>query len=314
MIEIVAAGADRFKDVLAIWNQAWPEFASDEDELRHRDGLDETMRSRYWLVYGTGAPIGLLEIGPIAGSHHPQRWTINVAVSAGSRGRGVGAALYDFARCDIDSSDPISVITYVREADEASMRFAEARGFREDKRDFISVLDVKNPDTDFLDRLCSTDLPNRVRIAKGSEVDSPAFRHKLHALFEEVRKDIPRSFPPTPLTFEQFEDAFLDPQFLWSCSIFAMAGDEPVGFSTGFAGPTEGRVLQGLTAVSREYRGHGLAKCLKAHFVKAVIAAGYDSIATDNDTRNAAMLAVNDRFGFQRQPGCIHYLWSANGS
>src|SRR4029079_18314403 len=105
-------------------------------------------------------------------------------------------------------------------------------------------------------------------------VDSTSFRRRLHELFEDVRKDIPRSFPPTPLTFEQFEDAFLDPHFLWSCSMFAMKGEDVVGFSTCFKGAADRNLMQGLTANSKDVRGLGLAKILKAHLIKAAIAAG----------------------------------------
>jgi mycothiol synthase len=313
-MEIVAAGTDKFGDVVSLWNSTWPEFATDEEELRHRDSLDESMRSRCWLVYENDVPIALLEISYVSGSYHPQRWTINVAVSETFRNRGTGRNLYDFALQEIAHSNPLSILSYVREGDTASIRFAESRGFAESKRDFISELDLSTADMSTFEQLTHHTLPAGVRIVTGEEVDSLGFRHALHSLFEEVRKDIPRSFPPTPMTFEQFNTGFIDPHFDWRCSTFAMQGDEPVGFSTGFKGPTPDRMLQGLTAVAKKCRGQGLAKILKAHFALAAKRDGYEVIATDNDTRNAPMLAINNQFGFKRLPGTIHYLWSADGS
>lgn len=313
MIQIVEAGADRFDDVLSIWNPVWPEFANDVEGLKHDETLDESLRSRYWLALDGSQLAGLLEISHVSGSFHPQRWSMNVIVLENMRRQGVGRALYEFGKQQIAPSDPLSVLTVARENDEAGIRFAESRGFTEVKRDFISELDLSLVNKELIDKLASTPMPEDIRIVTAAELDSSAFRHAFHELFEDVRRDVPRSFPPTPLTFEQFESAFLDPAFHWRCGMFAMQGDKPIGFTVGFKGSSPEKMMQGLTGVSSRWRGHGIAKALKAHFIKTTIREGFTTIATDNDTRNAPMLAINEKLGFKGHPGCIHFLWSANG-
>jgi len=312
LIKILPVSSELYSEVVRIQNPIWPEFATDENELHHRATLDPTLRSQHWLANRNGEPVGLLEIGPVSGSYHPQRWTIDISVEAAHRNNGVGKALYEFARSEIAASEPLSITCHVREGDEHSHRFAVSRGFSEAKRDYFSVLDLTKLDQANLDAMLARPVPEDIKIVVGTDVDTPEFRKGLHDLFEEVRKDLPRALPPTPLTFEQFDSAFLDPTFKWTCSMFAMKSGKPVAMCVTFESPTEGHLLQGLTGVSRELRGAGLGTILKARLVKQSIAEGYKSIGTDNDIRNKTMVAINDRLGFEKRPSIIQMMWGTN--
>jgi RimJ/RimL family protein N-acetyltransferase len=67
----------------------------------------------------------------------------------------------------------------------------------------------------------------------------------------------------------------------------------------------EGTIFQALTAVDREYRCKGIAKAVKAFAIRRALDAGFTTIYTDNDSRNLAMISINERLGFQRLPGMI---------
>ena len=60
-----------------------------------------------------------------------------------------------------------------------------------------------------------------------------------------------------------------------------------------------------LTAVLPKHRGQGIARALKIAGIVAAKAQGFEAIRTDNDTRNAPMLAINDSLGFRRLPAMV---------
>jgi RimJ/RimL family protein N-acetyltransferase len=57
-----------------------------------------------------------------------------------------------------------------------------------------------------------------------------------------------------------------------------------------------------MTAVTRDWRGRGLATALKRATIGWAIADGLDLLEAGNDTDNLAMRAVNARLGYVPSP------------
>lgn len=286
--------------ICAVWNAVWPGRPLDPAELaRDRRTLEPSKQDRYLLAERGSELVGLALVGHDLGSYDPRRWTIEIAVLLDHRRRGAGTGLYERALAMVAAEGASSVSTRVSEQDADARRFAESREFREVKRDFVSVLDL-TASSDALQAGQNPPLPDGVRIVPFGAVDSPELRLRLHALFEEVRVDIPRLAPPTPLSFAFFEEQVLgDPGFDSDLSVLAIHRDRLVGMSTVFRGLVAGRLDQGLTAVRRDCRGRGIARALKTSVIRRAKAAGYTTIATDNDSRNGPMIAINASFGFR---------------
>lgn len=295
------ATPDDFAAIAALWNDAYPNWRVTEAEIvRDEETIEPEKRPVHWLL---DEPSGFVAYGLAQhdlGAYDPRRWTVVVVVPPALRGQGLGRGMFDHIEAWVRSEGADDCTTRVAASDERSVLFAKSRGFVEQKRDFESVLDLamrpKNPFAH----------PEGVRIVPWAQCDTPANRLELHRVFELVRVDIPRASPPVPLTHEFFcEQVIGDPAFDPATSHVAWEGDQIVGVCWGFVSDVPGRFEQGLTAVVRERRGRGLARAMKRIAIEAAAQRGYQSIVTDNDTRNEGMLALNDSLGFHRMSALI---------
>jgi GNAT superfamily N-acetyltransferase len=274
-----------------------------ERDLRE---LEPHLRDHFLVAEREGELLGMADYMRPAGTYHPQRFHLFLCVASEHQGNGVGRALYEAALRELAALDPLSMTAQARETDPRSMRFAQERGFTEVKRDFESILPFHTVEfdsyRDLLDRLEGQGF----RFRDFGELDSPDFRRRFHELFEALRVDVPRAEPATPLTFDFFDKHVIEePGMLAKAFVFAMRGEELLGFTGGYEGAVPGVMDTWLTAVDRSLRGQGLALALKVKSIQAAKALGFTQARTDNDTRNAPMLRVNERLGFQRQPAMV---------
>lgn len=87
----------------------------------------------------------------------------------------------------------------------------------------------------------------------------------------------------------------------------AADGERIVGFTTMYTTTVPGLFDIGFTGVDREYRGRGVALALKVRGAQVAMRFGATALRTGNDSRNAAMLAVNQKLGYVRLPGRFEY-------
>lgn len=295
-----------FEEIASILSDVWPSNPIDAAELtRDHETMEPHLRTRFAIAKEGARAVGVCEMSRDIGTFHPQRWTVVASVIAENRRQGIGASLYRWAQGELSAAEVLAIESKAHEDDPAGQAFATSRGFMETKRDFVSELDVVgcNPP--------AVVLPAGLEIRSFAEVDGRAMRRRLHETFEEVRADVPRAYPPTPTPFEFFDEHVLgDPNFLPDATFLAMAGGAIAGFTGAFRASEEGVVDQWLTGVRRPWRGQGLALCLKVQGIRWAQANAYQLIRTDNDSRNARMLAINERLGFVRRCGLIRYHWT----
>ncbi len=295
----------RFEDLPAIQsvqNAAVPMRAHSLHEYQNDVTNLEGRFDRHFLVAELeGRIVGAADYHHFAGAYHPHKFGLELFVDPQHQGGGIGRALFDAALDALAPLEPISLSVQVREDEPSAIHFAATRGFLEVKRDFDSLLELQH-----------FNMPEPrhalegVRLVSWRKADSAERRRELHKVFEEIRVDVPRTEPPTPITYEFFEKEILnDAEWLAEVSFCALREDRIIGFTGAFKGARDGWVDQWLTGIKREARGQGLATALKIKQIERVKALGFTTIRTDNDSRNAAMLAVNTKLGFVRQPAVL---------
>jgi mycothiol synthase len=134
----------------------------------------------------------------------------------------------------------------------------------------------------------------------------PDWLEKLHRLYLTLSRDvpIPERAVITPAGLAEFVGSLPDslPQ---ACYIAIAADTSYVGVSFMHQVPGQPILLQKLTGVLAEYRGHGIALALKVATVAFAQQHGYEKIITWIETNNAPMISLATRLGFVQQPGGI---------
>ncbi|MPY67856.1 GNAT family N-acetyltransferase [Deinococcus sp. SDU3-2] len=297
-----------------VWTLALPHEPVSGADLRRQDA-----EQRGWgypavtlVVLAGEEVVGVAALSQSPGMYHPRRFVLEGAVHPGWQGRGAGRALWTRVRAELGVRAAEAVRTLAREDHPIAPGFLARRGFTPGKRYFTSSLDLttfdETPFRDLLARLRA----RGVRVRSLSELraaNTPDLTARLHALMSDVRGDVPRAEPATPLSRQVFEEAVLgDPALLPDAYLIAEnAGGEWIGQTTLFRTEVSPDLLTGLTGVTRAARGQGVATLLKLHAIRAGRSLGGTLIRTDNASDNAPMLAINDRLGFVRDPASVSW-------
>ncbi len=306
MLEIRPFTREDLAGIIDLWNLVRPNQQRTLDEaISDLDTLEPQFQTSFFVTEFEGSIVGVSEVYRHPGMYHPHKFFGNIFVHPDHWSKGIGSALYQQSFQFLTALEAISFRTQVHESDMHSLQFAEARGFTESKRDFESLLEVESFD---FSRFTGLENVEGIEFHTARDLDSTAFRQAFFECFSSTRNDVPRSQPATPITFEFFNEQVLgDEYFLWDGTQIALdpKTDTILGFSGVYHGAKEGWLDQWLTATRTEARGRGIALALKLRVLKYALERGYTTIRTDNDTRNAPMLAINDKLGFERQPALI---------
>lgn len=296
--------------IVATQHAAVPDKPHSARELEYDiTHLEEHLKRNFLVAESNGSLVGVADYHRSAGSYHPFKFLLELYVHPAARNQGVGAALFDSTLAALAPLKAIALRSQVREDEPYSLRFAAKRGFEETKRDFESNLDISVFDATPYRQLELGLAEAGVTLHSWSELDSEAFRRELHQVFSVVRLDVPRSDPASPISLEFFLEHVLgDQELLWDASFVALEAGQIVGFTGAFQGARAGWLDQWLTATRREVRGRQIATALKVKQLEVAKHLGFSMVRTDNDSRNAAMLAVNGKLGFVRQPAVLSML------
>ena len=297
-----------YDTVARIWNKVYPSDSYTAGEFARLDAMYEPpQRFARFVAELDGAVVGATNYAQFAGMYHPQKFMTNVFVHPEFEKQGIGTALYAFLLEQLTPFDPVFLRCQVKEDLPHAIAFAKTRGFQEDKRDWEAELDVGAFDPEPFAELEAKLANQGITLMTFPEYGiTPKSEQVFFEFFSEVRLDIPRSEPATPLSFQNFRTMMFDAVDYFAEGVFFAVKDRDIiGMTMFWKSDGTPNLFTGLSAVRCAYRGKGIATALKVKALAYAKKRGAPKVFTDNDTRNVEMIAVNDKLGFQRLPAWL---------
>lgn len=231
------------------------------------------------------------------------RWAVHSLVHPSHRGRGIGRMLWQETERIALEGGATELESWVRGEDDDSFAWAQRRGYLLERQRTESLLDLSAWDgsqwTGLLERVQQGGIT--FRFFPRVPLEEPLSR-SFYELERETASDVPSYDDEYPdyETWKQLYAADKTPIYIAA----AMDGERVAGYSmlvyprvAGASGYT------GYTATLRAYRGRGIALAVKVLTVMEAVRAGIPRMRTNNDPDNPAMLAVNQKLGYQLIPG-----------
>ncbi len=304
--------------IARIHTAVYPDSPSTAEEMRHwvSEVAPEGNVSEWMIAEDrqTHEVAGYAWYFHTAWSFHPHKYRFRGYVHPAWEHRGIGRLLMDAAMAALRSRGAQRVKAIAREDRPRGIAFLQRYGFAEQVRDFESRLPVAACDLSRFAAAAAKPATYGVELVTLAEELArdphclPAV-YQLHcALDVSSPQDDPE--PPTPPPYSRFLAFEIEhPTVLPDAFFLAKYKDFYVGESAMKRSESEPDVLhQQLTGVVHEYRGMGVATALKLKTVEYAQRHGFREIRTSNSSRNAPMLAVNEKLGFVRQPAWIKFL------
>ncbi len=224
--------------------------------------------------------------------------SVRLAVQPAFRNRGIGAALWARLNRHIQRLEVPTVRVPMANPDANSYRFLERNGFEILERSLRSTLPLgASVDLTLVRQLETRGYRFFALLQAGDTLEN---RENLYRLVRESVEDDP-SFEGEFETLQEFNHRLWDVYWRDAATIFiASSGDDWVALSGAHLQSTpEQGAATSLAGVKRSHRGGGLAQAVKLLVIDDLTKRGSAGLRTANDSRNAPMLAINRKLGFQ---------------
>ncbi|MDZ7704013.1 MAG: GNAT family N-acetyltransferase [Trueperaceae bacterium] len=219
--------------------------------------------------------------------------------------QGLEQDLFEHLEAEVGGLEPHELAVRLREDNRETYGFFSTRDFDERERRYTSRLHLGDLGADDLAALPTPPGALRLRSLADLNADNTTYR-ELYTLMIELLGDVPWRDSFEPWSFETWKARLLEaPTHLPDGLLIAFRGDAMVGLTQLYRTGTPGLLSTGLTGVRRSDRRQGVATALKAAALRYAHTHGYDTLVTTNHATNEAMLALNAKLGFVRDPAWL---------
>ncbi len=235
----------------------------------------------------------------------PVGWRdLKIVVAKNAEGQGFGQRLLEEALAQAAKLRLIGFETSVRDNNHPSRRWLEKRGFEFDFHRFESELNLQEFQASQFTNAVTRAESQGISFATRADFLNDSGLRGLHTLDNQLFLDTPDAPGRTPLSFERFQKLIAEnPQVTPESIILAVSGNTFIGMTIMLR--EDKAFYTGMTGVTREHRGKGIALALKVLGIHYAIQQGAVKMTTHNHSRNAPMIAVNQKLGYQQRSG----LW-----
>jgi GNAT superfamily N-acetyltransferase len=231
-------------------------------------------------------------------------WTRTVVDPTYQR-QGIGSMLLDHGLAFAREHGATHLDGEVRDLCADCLRFVEQRGFQIERHLYESRLDLTKFDESRFAGTVEEVEASGIRFLTLADMGNTLEnQQKLYELNRTCAADNPGNegwgFP----SFEDFRKrVFLASWFRADGQILAADGERLVGIAAVGIYEQNNGAHNAFTGVERAYRGRKIALALKLLAIRCARKYGADNFLTDNDSKNAPMLAINRKLGYQSEPG-----------
>jgi GNAT superfamily N-acetyltransferase len=235
---------------------------------------------------------------------------LEIIVEPEHRGKGVGSLLFTRLMNEIKEIYPFYVEVRVFEEHEEARQFFERRGFLENHRMISQLLQVKDVDlipfSSIEKGLCSDGIT--MTTLKNESNSAPNAWELLEKLIIDTNSDFPNEIPVGLRTVNSNTSWIKDQETLVDAFFIAKYRNDYIGYS--HIGRLDGQtthLIQGNTAVLREYRGRNVATGLKMKCIEYAKNNGFNVLYTANRNTNIPMWRVNQKLGWKAYSSEIRF-------
>jgi GNAT superfamily N-acetyltransferase len=279
------------------------------DRLAANDAnLPATTRRHRLVAVNPDGTIVAYGVASHGGFSKPGRFGVRVFTHPAFRRKGAGSTLWEALVAFVREQGGTSLTTAAHDNDQDAIAFIEKRGFNQVRHIFESQTDLTEHDGSAYAHVVTALEAAGIRFFTLAEQPGEETERALYTVDSLVAWDNPGDDIGEFPSFEDWRKMLLRrdgqrPEFIG----IAADGERVVGFTTMYPTTVADLMDIGFTGVLREYRGRGIALALKVRAAQVALRFGAKAIRTGNDSRNAPMLAVNEKLGYKRLPGRFEY-------
>ena len=219
------------------------------------------------------------------------------------RRRGIGTQLYDHMLAMMQTEYSANELhSETTDSRDYSVRFLKERGFREDKRDPQSRLELADFDWARFQGLDAKIAAMGIEIRVLSDLvrNDPQSLYQVYELHQRLVQDVPDPAPRTKVEYSSWKDGYsaTNPYFIPEAHFMALHEGAYIGLTSLWGLKTGDKLYSGMSGVKREYRRKGLATALKLRSIAFAQAQGTRVLMTSNNSANP-MLQLNLELGFE---------------
>jgi RimJ/RimL family protein N-acetyltransferase len=269
---------------------------------------DEWLDWRY-AVELDGKPLGWLMLEHVIWRKNPERYAgIDAWLHPDLYSRRWLDYIFSVVERDARKIEAAALNTNVRETAPQLLAALLGRGYIETGRQRYLELDLHRHRERLI--MLAKDARDRaeqqgVRLLTLAE-DGPDLEDELHACYEDARQDMPSTAPWLGLSPQLFRKWLNEPQKRPDRFWIARVDGTLAGMSVLAYPAREGSVAStSWTGIARRFRGRGLARTLKLAALAQAGELGVTRVRTDTDSKNSAMLHLNEALGYVEVPGHV---------
>lgn len=279
-------------------------------EAREKSRRPDLFLSRH-VLERAGEVVGWGSVGQTEWFSGPHLQVLGVTIRPDLQGQGLGRRMYGRLLDEAAAHDPQRLLAFTAEDRPRATRFLEERGWRVVARERPSALRLADLDLGSLEGALGRLESQGYQIRTFADLaGDPEREAKYYALDVDADRDVPTPEGEslnTPTLERYWERVRANPHFDESLWFVAFRGGEYGSLTQLFRSDTPGMLRTGFTGTARAHRRRGLALALKLTALARARESGAHEVRTENDARNAPMLAINDALGFRPLPAWLTY-------